>query len=508
MFKLIFAFLLLLSNFSYSIDLISNNDGKLINKIEINGIKYINFYDIKSSISSGTIWFSDRNKLIVTLKNSEKIIFTVDNQFVAYKGKNYNLIYKVKRGENGEILIPYITFINLLSDLFKNIVKFDKQMSTIEFLFKDTLISNISYTNKDNGSIISIKVPKKTLLDYTIINNSLNINFYEKKLDEKSIKNGLEGLERLKNIKIFNFKNSSQLTFIFKTLKEKPKFLFKKDDNTITIILRAKKINYSYKKDNSKDKKRDKEKKIDMSLKRKTNHKFTVVIDAGHGGKDPGAIGYNGTKEKRIALDVAKKLKETFKKDDINVILTRDTDKFIKLKNRAKIANDNHADLFISLHCNSIGGSTNRRKKIQGFTTYFLSPAKTNDARAVAMFENGSLKYENDDKDKRKSKESSSDLDFIVNDVIQTKFLDESNFISKSILKSMNKHGIKKTHGTGISQAGFYVLKKTYMPSILVEMGFVSNPTEEKKLNLKKYREKIAKSLRDAIMIYKGKYYE
>lgn len=120
------------------------------------------------------------------------------------------------------------------------------------------------------------------------------------------------------------------------------------------------------------------------------------------------------------------------------------------------------------------------------------------------MFENGALEYEEDDEEE----EENNDLDFIVSDVIQTKFLEESNYISEVIYKSMNKNGIKIVHGTGISQAGFYVLRKTFMPSILFEMGFISNPTEEKKLNGNKYRTKIAKSLHGAVLEYKDKYYE
>ena len=505
MIRLLFSILLLLTSHSFAIDLISNSDGTQIDKTTIDGIKYINFNDIKPSIASNTVWFGDRNKLIVTLKNSEKIIFTMNNQFIAHNGKNYNLIYKVQRGDKGEILIPYITFINLLPNLFGDIVKFDKDMSTIEFSFKDTVISNTSYVNKDNGSIITIEIPKKTLFDHTIINNSLNVNFYEKSLDETEFQKVLKDIERVKDVKVFNFKKSSQLTIVFKTLKEKPKLIFNKETNSINIIIRSKKPNYSYKKETKSKKKETKKKEIDISLKKKSNRPFTLVIDAGHGGRDPGAIGYNGTKEKRIALDVAKRLKKTFKKDDVKVILTRDKDQFIRLKNRAKIANDNHADLFISLHCNAIGGSKKRRRTVRGFSTYFLSPARTNDARAVEMFENGALKYEEDEDDEE---EENSDLDFIVNDVIQTKFMDESNYISETIMKSMNKNGIKKVHGTGISQAGFYVLRKSFMPSILFEMGFISNPTEEKSLNTKKYRETIANSLHSAVMQYKKKYYE
>ncbi len=506
MFKIILLFVLSLFSFSFSVNLVEGNEKKQISKIAVKGIDYIKLSDIKKSISTSSIWFGDRNKLILTLKNSEKIIFSIDNRFVAYNGKNYNLIYNIIRDENGEILVPYITFINLLPNLFGDVVKFDKKLSTITFLFQDTTIFDASYENKDNGTIIKVAIPEKTLFDYTNVNNSLNLNFYDKTINEKFIKKNLSNkIERVKDIRIFNFDKSSQLTFVFKTLKEKPKVFFTKDDNTINIIIRSKKANYSNKIKTPQKviKKEDKKEKIEISLEKKAKQPFTVVIDAGHGGKDPGAIGYNGTQEKRIVLDVAKRLKTTFKKDKIKVLLTRDKDEFLRLKQRADIANKNHADLFISLHCNAIGGSKKRREGVLGFTTYFLSPARTNEARAVEMFENGALKYEEDEED-----EENNDLDFIVNDVIQTKFLDESNYISEQIFNSMNKNGIKKVHGTGISQAGFYVLRKAFMPAILFEMGFISNPAEEKLLNSTKHKEKIAKSLHDAIIKYKEKYYE
>lgn len=220
-----------------------------------------------------------------------------------------------------------------------------------------------------------------------------------------------------------------------------------------------------------------------------------IVIDPGHGGKDPGAIGRMGTKEKDIVLQVAKKLKRILEKEtDLKVYLTRESDVFVPLRDRSKMANELGADLFVSLHCNF-----SRRRTAQGIETYFLSEARTEWERAVAAFENSALRYELDS-----SIDTTDVLKYILMDLAQTEYLRESQDLAAYVQEEM----VKKTRrlSRGVKQAGFYVLAGAYMPSILVEISFISNKTEEKMLKSSKYQERIAKGIADGIKKFLRKY--
>lgn len=232
----------------------------------------------------------------------------------------------------------------------------------------------------------------------------------------------------------------------------------------------------------------------------KANNGFeikTVVIDAGHGGKDPGAIGPGKTYEKNVALAVALKLGEMIKKSypDVNVIYTRKTDVFLELHERAEIANKNKADLFIAIHCNS---STN--SAVYGSSSYVLGLHRSEANLEVAKRENAVILLE-EDRDKNYEFDPNTPEGHIIMSMKQNAFLEQSiSFASKGEVY-MESYGKRKT--LGVKQAGFYVLYKTAMPSVLAEIGFISNPDEEKYLNSAKGQEIIAGSLFKAFSEYK-----
>ncbi len=223
----------------------------------------------------------------------------------------------------------------------------------------------------------------------------------------------------------------------------------------------------------------------------------TVVIDAGHGGKDPGATGPGKTNEKDVALAVALKLGEYIKANfpDVNVIYTRKTDVFIELHERAEIANKSKADLFIAIHCNSTPTPV-----AYGTSTYVLGLHRTEANLEVAKRENSVILLE-DDRDKNYDFDPNSPEGHIMMSMKQNAFLDQSIDIASKIEGQFE--GGAKRKSLGVKQAGFYVLYKTTMPSILSEIGFISNPTEEKFLASEKGQELIANSLLKAFKDYK-----
>ena len=224
--------------------------------------------------------------------------------------------------------------------------------------------------------------------------------------------------------------------------------------------------------------------------------KRRIVIDAGHGGHDPGAVGPQKLYEKDVVLDVALKVRKFLMKDPQNeVFLTRDTDVFIPLEQRTAFANRKNADLFVSIHANA---SPNRMAK--GIETYLLNWTDDEEANKVAARENKiSLR-------KMKALNKQFDiLDVIKTDLMRENKRDESvklaNYIQKSLISNIedcNEH----LHDLGVKQALFYVLFGANMPSVLAEISFISNPDEEKLLSKESYKTDIAKSIADGINAY------
>lgn len=223
----------------------------------------------------------------------------------------------------------------------------------------------------------------------------------------------------------------------------------------------------------------------------------TVVIDAGHGGKDPGALGPGKSREKDIALSIALQLGENISKNfpDVNVIYTRKTDVFLELHERAEIANKAKADVFIAIHINS---STN--PDFYGTSCYVLGLHRTEANLEVAKRENSVILLE-DDRDKNYEFDPNTPEGHIIMSMKQNAFLDQSISFASKIEDQLENSAKRKS--MGVKQAGFYVLYKTAMPSLLAEVGFISNPEEEKYLLSTKGQGQIAASLFNAFKDYK-----
>ncbi|MCL3852992.1 MULTISPECIES: N-acetylmuramoyl-L-alanine amidase [Parabacteroides] len=227
---------------------------------------------------------------------------------------------------------------------------------------------------------------------------------------------------------------------------------------------------------------------------------FTVVIDAGHGGKDPGARG-SVIDEKVINLSVALKLGEKISAnhDDVKVVYTRKTDRFIELDERANIANRNKADLFISIHTNSVKkGSTAR-----GTETYTLGLARTDENLAVAMRENSAILLEDNYLQKYEGFDPNSSESYIIFEFMQNKHMEQSISLASEIQKCFTS---ANRGDRGVRQAGFLVLRKTSMPSVLVELGYISNREEERFMKSSDGQNKLASALSDAFTKYKKEY--
>ncbi|HUQ99157.1 MAG TPA: N-acetylmuramoyl-L-alanine amidase [Gemmatimonadaceae bacterium] len=228
-----------------------------------------------------------------------------------------------------------------------------------------------------------------------------------------------------------------------------------------------------------------------------------VVVDAGHGGPDRGMSGPIGNSpwfvEKDVTLSVAKKVAAVLRARGVEVLMTRTTDTLIALADRGRIANANHGDVFVSIHMNAPGGGTAAAARERGFETYFLAEAKTEDERRVEEMENESVKFETG-----ANAPKGDPLSFIITDMAQNEHLRESSDLAQTI-----QNGLIDVHpgpNRGVQQANFAVLRGSYMPAVLVELGFGTNYSEATYLSDQANQGALARNIAESIIAYLGHY--
>ncbi len=236
-----------------------------------------------------------------------------------------------------------------------------------------------------------------------------------------------------------------------------------------------------------------------------TDNKFVVVLDAGHGGSDAGAIGIKG-KEKNINLGVVLKVGKLIEANmpDVKVIYTRKTDKFVGLKDRTEIAHKNNGNLFISIHANSVSKKNKKRKTIKGASTYVLGLARSEKNLEVAKRENAVIMLEDDYNTKYEGFDPNSPESYIIFETMQDAYRDQSIAFAGLVQDQMVN--IANRHDSGVRQNSFYVLAYTGMPSVLVELDFICNPTQEKFMLSESGQNKMAQAIYNAFAKYKASY--
>lgn len=239
------------------------------------------------------------------------------------------------------------------------------------------------------------------------------------------------------------------------------------------------------------------------TLKKSEFEVKTVVIDAGHGGKDPGTSGSH-TLEKKVALDVALKLGGYIQEylPDVKVIYTRKDDSFVEVYERANIANRNDADVFISIHANSLPRniSQERKNEVYGTETYVMGAQNAGRNFEVAKRENAVILLE-DDYEKTYNFDPNSPESYILFSLTQSAFQDKSIALATNIQEQFEKRAGRRS--LGVKQSSLWVLWSTAMPSVLVEIGYLSNPKEEKELNSSSVQGNIASGIFRAFRDYK-----
>lgn len=232
---------------------------------------------------------------------------------------------------------------------------------------------------------------------------------------------------------------------------------------------------------------------IDMFGARPRFNTRRVIIDAGHGGKDPGALGPRGIKEKNVVLDIAKRVKRLLEKEKgYEVIMTRSSDKYLSLEKRTVLANSNKANLFVSIHVNA-----HRNKRVKGLETYLLNWTDDAEAMRVAAREN-KISF-------KRMRQSRSEVGLILASLQLQNKRDESlklaHLVQNSMISSLDRR-YKSVIDLGVKQALFYVLVGAEMPSVLVETSFITNYSEARRLSSPRYRQHVAEGIASGIKSY------
>lgn len=485
---LITIFLIAVSSSAKTLDVSVSGGTEKINYYEKNDIVYFSFSQLVELLGGVLDWEIIGHK-ITYKSDTTHLGFLLSSSFFEYNDSVFNLTYPVEMKE-GQLYLPIETAIPFIDRIFQQKITWDRKSKNISVNSEYFNINDISISSKANGLLIELFM--STALAYEVFvteGNWINISVRDGKLNSSRILSRRDH-RYMYELKAHQVAGAAQVSIRLKRTVENWHHKIQYDPTRIQISIADAGFEIEASDSQSKIGPDD---RIDV-----------IVIDPGHGGKQYGAVGRNGTREKDVALEIGKRLAKLIRKDkQFKVIMTRDQDETVTLEKRAEIANEAGADLFISIHANS-----SVKQQIRGWNVFYLAPARNDSARGVAQFENSSFLRDqevSDDNDNNETNDLYNDpVLSILNEMIMTEFQAESQDFAKMVDKEFRRS--LKTPARGVDMAGFFVLNKVYTPSVLVECAFISNKTEEKLLKSKDYQEDVAESIYKAILRFKEKF--
>ena len=452
------------------------------------GYPYISLEDFAQDLHFG-IYTNDQKQKSVIYLEKDRITFTADNTFVKYNQQILQMPLKCQWHDN-KVWVPVEFFIRILNKYSVFQLTYDPEIQEIRIEETDVNITAVRISPRENGTLIDVFTTRKFTekeITLDIRNRWLHNDIYGAKVDPASIST-IEAAGIITQIQAFQMDQTASLSFKLKQDVLSKELVLDPSGNEFHVNLRTKDV-ISENEERERVKSELEEQKKRWLIK-------TIVLDAGHGGKDPGAIGYSKVKEKDLVLPITLQLGELIRKQmpDINVVYTRKKDIFIPLWKRTKIANDVGANLFVSVHCNS-----NRSRKPNGFETYFLSSEKNTKATDVVLKENSAIEFE-----EKQDRQRYEGVNFILATMLQSDNIRHSQFLASEVQSSLKQKLTKVGMASrGVKQGPFWVLVGATMPNILVESGYISNKYEERLLKKRTTQKKIAEGILNGIKKYK-----
>lgn len=437
-------------------------------------------YTLKVSANNPYIVLSDRQLNASVVQLSTEIVYAV-----------------------GSFFVPVEEFLPLFNTASGKEVSFDRARQSIVVggrlpILSSFDIAGLDFEEKANGFLIHIRCTKKlTEFEHwtkqTGDDTWLYLTVANARADVRAINSIKPKSGFIKNILVFQYPTSVQLTFKLKGLINTVEPIPAAGSDDIMLAVHTPTAEQA-----AERKVREYERNLERERSRWKLD--VVVIDAGHGGSDPGTIGVGHTREKDITLGIATKLGKLIERSlpDVSVVYTRETDDFVELYRRGQIANQAGGKLFISIHCNS---TARKPSTPNGFEIYLLRPGKTDAAIGIAERENAVVKME---EGYEKRYQELTEENFILVTMAQSAYVKYSEQFADILQQEMGRH--LSIQNNGVKQAGFLVLVGASMPNVLVETGYLSNRSDEKYLRSAKGQQKIAEAILNGVKRYKREY--
>lgn len=451
------------------------------------GIHYVSFRFLENLFAREGAWVPDRQKFVLPDSTGRKWYFTLDNPYINVGDEVANLIYPVRRGPEF-LYLPLPPLLRLLAGKGWPIEAIEPEAPAtraaderpapvVSALPGGSNILDIGSEDRDNGTLVSVRVAGPMEWESFWVPPHFILKFQGGQLSSRfPLKAQGSGL--VKSIFTVQEKNLVQVTLNIPRPIDTVEVAYSSETLAYQVTVR----------------KPGKKPKADSAeqAKAKAVRAATIIIDPGHGGKDQGAM-VAGVNEAQVTLAVAKELKADLAKLGYRALMTRESDTFISLPDRPKFASEKGGDLFISLHCNAIGGAPRHKQQVSGFTSYILREGESEEDKALARRENEAIGAEGG-----KSKAEISPVEWILLEHQLNLYSKESESFVEQIVSGFDGNAIPK-YQTGAGQAGFYVLVGAYMPAVLFEMGFLTNDQDRRVLTSEKGQRQIAERLAKAI---------
>jgi N-acetylmuramoyl-L-alanine amidase len=448
-------------------------------------------------------YFNDKKKKIVLYLPENQVVLTANNAYVIIDNQVYQMPATTLWYKN-EVYVPIkylIPLLNRRTTLELQLGDSEKELLLSSSKFN---INNVIIDERQNGTVIRILTNRRfgqQEITADMRYGWLHVDFYGGKVDTKKVKSSpTTGLVR--SVNTFQFDELASLAFRLRNDPVSREVINNSAENEVLVVLRTKE-EVSQKELSELPESLQEEKTNDLmkQLEEERNKWLidVVVIDPGHGGRDPGCVSAGKIYEKDIVLSIASKLGEILEKEmpEVKVVYTRKSDKYVELNRRTEIANRNKGKVFVSIHINA-----SPKKNVRGFETYFLGPEKGERAKEVVLLENSVIKFE--DSSTRTAYEG---INSILASMYQEGNMRYSEHLASLVQKGMNNE-LKSINMSdrGVKQGPFWVMVGATMPNILVEAGYITNSYDLKILKTAKYQRKIAMGIFLGLKQYKSDY--
>jgi len=445
------------------------------------GVHYVDGIDLGKKLKMQMFWRSEADILQIGASS-----WAWDNKWASIKDTSFLLQTPVQNKINGKISfwLPFPSSLPVFERMLNKPLEYDSSSAKIIAIMpiipkelKD--VWSINLDAKTNGEVLELKLSKPFIIEPLYAHPNYILRLNGATIDSSTFQDLAKKSALISRVVPIQDAQSAQLTLTLRDNCEKPELVKKDSGKTVQIVLRKKQPAIP---------------KAELTPQVNSSSKIkTIIIDPGHGGKDPGAIGYNSLKEKDVVLTVGLKLKKNLEQKGFTVKLTRSNDEFVELAQRPKMANDWGGDLFISLHCDAVAGKE-RQQRTEGFKFYILRAGGSEEDKAIARRENQAIALESD----KKGKNEISPAEWIRLDNQLALYAEKSALLAGHLVEAFDGGSIKKLQ-TGAGQAGFFVLVGAYMPAVLAELGFITSPTDGAFLATEKGQNEIAERLTKAI---------